>query len=105
MAGVHISGLTALYARIIEKIVLKEMLPSGAKGHYFGLAHDIFWWEFLDQLAIAVDARGLVTDSKTQIWPSDEATAKSPVARYNLCNFYGTLGSYSLFMERHSSYS
>ena len=77
MSGVHISDLTALYGRIIEKILQKEALQSGAEGYYFALAHDLLWWEVLDQLAVALNARNLVTDSKTQIWPNDEAAAKS----------------------------
>ncbi|KAK9358198.1 hypothetical protein V1504DRAFT_487750 [Lipomyces starkeyi] len=75
--GVHISDLTALYWRIIEKILQKEALPSGTEGYYFALAHDLIWWEVLDQLAVALNARSPVTDSKTQIWPSDEAAAES----------------------------
>ena len=77
MSGVHISDLTALYGRIIEKILQKETLPSGAEGYYFALAHDLIWWEVLDRLAVALKARNLVTDSKTQIWPSDKAAAES----------------------------
>ena len=77
MSAVHISDFTALYRRIIEKIFQKETLPSGVEGYYFGVAHDFTWWEALDQLAVALDARNLVTDSKTQVWPSDEAAAES----------------------------
>ena len=77
MSGVHISDLTGLYGLIIEKIVRKEALPSGKEGYYFALAHDLFGWEVLDRLAVALHARGLVVDSKTRIWPSDEAAAES----------------------------
>ncbi|MCJ1432429.1 hypothetical protein MMC27_001785 [Xylographa pallens] len=77
VSGVHISDLTALYERIVEKILQKEAPPSGAEGYYFALAHDIFWWETLDRLAVALKARKLVADSKTQIWPNDEAAAES----------------------------
>ncbi|KAF4612842.1 hypothetical protein G7Y89_g15531 [Cudoniella acicularis] len=77
VSGVHISDLTALYGSIIEKILQKETIPSGPEGYYFALAHDLIWWEVLDHLAAALKARNLVVDSKTQIWPSDEAAAKS----------------------------
>ena len=77
MSGVHISDLTALYGQIIKKILQKEALPSGTEGYYFALAHDLIWWEVLDQLAVALNARGLITDSKIQIWSSDEAAAKA----------------------------
>ena len=77
MSGVHISDFTALYGRIIEKILQKEALPSGTEGYYFALAHESFQWEVLDHLAVALNARGLVTDSKTQLWPSDEAAAEA----------------------------
>ena len=73
----HISDLTALYGRIIKKILQGEALQSGTEGYYFALAHDFTWWEVSDRLAMALNARGLVTDSKTQFWPSDEAAAES----------------------------
>lgn len=66
MSDVHISDLTAIYGRMVEKILRKETLPNGTEGYYFALAHDLFWWEVLDQLAVALNARGLVTESKTQ---------------------------------------
>jgi hypothetical protein len=77
VGGVHISDLTALYGRIIEKILQKVTLPSGVEGYYFAQAHDVEWWELLDRLAVALNARGLVTDSKAQIWPSNEVAAES----------------------------
>lgn len=77
VSGVHISDLTALYGRIIDKIHRKETIQSGTEGYYFALAHDLFWWETLDHLAAALNARGLVTDSKTRLWPSDEAAAEA----------------------------
>ncbi|RDW59919.1 hypothetical protein BP6252_13006 [Coleophoma cylindrospora] len=77
VSGVHISDMTALYTTIIEKVIQKETPPSGTEGYYFALAHDISWWELLDHLAKALHARGLVTESKTQVWPSDEAAAEA----------------------------
>ena len=73
----HISDLTNLYWKIIKKILRKEALPSGTEGYYFALAHDLIWWEVLDQLAIALNARGLIPDLKTHIWASDEAAANA----------------------------
>ena len=73
----HISDLTALYGGIIEKILQQETIPNGTEGYYFALAHDLFWWEVLDRLAAALYARNLVTDSQTQVWPSDEFAAES----------------------------
>lgn len=73
----HISDLTTLYGRIVEKIQQNEPPPSGAEGYYFALAHDIYWWEVLDHLAAALKVRGLVTDSKAQIWPSDVVAAEA----------------------------
>jgi hypothetical protein len=77
VAGVHISDLTALYGQIVRKIIQKETIPNGREGYYFALAHDINRWESLDRLAVALDARGLVKDAKTEVWPSDEAAAES----------------------------
>ena len=77
VSGVNISDLTALYGQIVKKIVQKETIPSGEEGYYFALAHEIVWSEALQHLAIALKARGLVTDSKIQIWTSDEAAAES----------------------------
>lgn len=72
-----ISDLTAFYERLVEEIFQQGTLASGAKGYYFPLAHDFNWWEALDQMAVALNARGLVTDSKTQIWSYDEVAAES----------------------------
>lgn len=76
-SGVHISDLTALYGRIVEKILKQEHLPSGTEGYYFGVAHEMFWWEILDQLAVRLDARGLATNTETRIWPDDKFAAES----------------------------
>ena len=73
----HISDLTALYGRIIEKISQNEPPSSGTEGYYFARAHDLYWFEVLDRLAVALNARGLVRDTKTEFWPSDEAAAEA----------------------------
>lgn len=76
VSGVHIADLTALYGRIVEKIIRNETLPSGKQGYYFALAHDLQWWEILDHLALALKARGLVADTNLRVWPNDEVAAK-----------------------------
>ena len=73
----HIRDLTALYQRIIESIVQNRAIPSGREGYYFALGHSLYWWEVLESLSEALRARGLVTRSDLQVWPSDEAAAES----------------------------
>lgn len=77
VSSVHISDLTALYGRIIENILQGEPLPAGREGYYFALAHYLHLGEVLDHLAIELKARDLITDSKTRIYPDDEAAARS----------------------------
>ena len=77
MSGVHISDLTGLYARIVEKVLQKEKIPHGTEGYYFALAHDVYFREALDHLALTLKARGIAEDTKTPIWPSDEAAAEA----------------------------
>ncbi|KAK9779764.1 putative NAD-dependent epimerase/dehydratase domain-containing protein [Seiridium cardinale] len=77
VSGVHITDLTALYWRIIEAVLQNQSIPSGTEGYYFALAHDIHIWEFLDRLATALKARGLVDDSNVATWPNDEVAAES----------------------------
>ncbi|CAJ2501453.1 Uu.00g043060.m01.CDS01 [Anthostomella pinea] len=73
---VHISDLTDFYARLVEKIIRKEQLPSGEDGYYFAVAHSTHWWDILDHLALALHARGLA-EPATHIWPSEEMAAQS----------------------------
>ena len=73
----HISDLTALYGRIVEKVLRQEALPNGTEGYYFGFAHNVQWWQVLERLTEALNVRGLVTDKEIPIWPSDEAAAES----------------------------
>jgi hypothetical protein len=68
--------MTALYMQLVEKILQKETIPSGKEGYYFAVAHDIIWWEYLDQLAEVLHASGITADTKTEIWPSDAAAAE-----------------------------
>jgi hypothetical protein len=76
MSAVHVSDIAAFYGKMVEKILLKEPIPSGEKGYYFAKVHDIQWWEVLDRLAVALEARGLATNSIVQIWSDDETAAK-----------------------------
>lgn len=75
----HISDLTALYLQIIQSISRGQVIPSGAEGYYFALAHKIVWKQALSHLAVALNARGLVSSPETRIWPSDEAAAEALV--------------------------
>ncbi|KAJ4293395.1 hypothetical protein N0V90_008678 [Kalmusia sp. IMI 367209] len=72
---VHISDLTALYGRIVEKILHGEDPPSGSNGYYFAIAHRLLSNEFADHLAATLHARGLVGSPKSEVWPSHEAAA------------------------------
>ncbi|KAL4778429.1 hypothetical protein BJX76DRAFT_143798 [Aspergillus varians] len=76
VSAVHISDLTALYSRIIETLLQDEPLPSDKEGYYFALAHDIFFGDVLDHLAIALKARGLVTDSEARIYPNNKVASE-----------------------------
>jgi hypothetical protein len=67
--------MTAFYACIVEKIVQKESIESGVAGYYFALGHKAKWWDVLDRLAVALEARGLVHDSTVDLWSNDEAVA------------------------------
>ncbi len=75
----HISDLIELYGLIIKKILQGsgDSIPNGAHGHYFAIAHEMAWWETLGRLAAAMEARGLVASSETQVWTSDEAAAEA----------------------------
>ncbi|RDW72784.1 uncharacterized protein DSM5745_07956 [Aspergillus mulundensis] len=75
VSAVHISDLTALYGRIVEKILLGETLPCGKEGYYFALAHDLFLGEVLDHLALALKSRGLAPDRDTRVYPNDQVAA------------------------------
>ncbi|KAI4264974.1 MAG: hypothetical protein L6R38_009734 [Xanthoria sp. 2 TBL-2021] len=59
------------------KILRREAILSGTEGYCFALANDLFSWELLDQLAVALKTRGLITETETETWAGDEAAAKS----------------------------
>jgi hypothetical protein len=71
--------LTELYGLIVKKILQGsgDTIPNGTHGHYFAIAHEMGWWETLGRLAAAMEARGLVASSETQVWTSDEAAAEA----------------------------
>jgi hypothetical protein len=77
VSWVHISDMTAFYGRIVEKIVQKEPLDSGTSGYYFALGHKMKWWDVLERLTSALEARGLVHNSTIDLWPNDEAVAEA----------------------------
>lgn len=77
MPAVHISDLTAFYARLVEKILQGEQPPSGEQGYYFTVAHQLGWWDTLKTLARGLYSRGLVVQPETQVWPSDEMAAEA----------------------------
>ncbi|EMT68011.1 hypothetical protein FOC4_g10012411 [Fusarium odoratissimum] len=70
-SAVHISGLTALYCRIIHAALKNEEIPSGKEGYYSAVAHETDMWEFQDHLAAAMKARGLVSSNKPEMYSSD----------------------------------
>ncbi|CAG9982851.1 unnamed protein product [Clonostachys byssicola] len=74
--GTHITDLTAYYLRLIEKILEGADLPSGKQGYYFPIAHRFSWWDVLDKIAKALQARNLVKDSELREWPSYDAAAE-----------------------------
>ncbi|KAH7213022.1 hypothetical protein DER44DRAFT_743559 [Fusarium oxysporum] len=71
LQAVHISGLTALYCRIIHAALKNEEIPSGKEGYYSAVAHETDMWEFQDHLAAAMKARGLVSSNKPEMYSSD----------------------------------
>ncbi|KAF9878654.1 NAD dependent epimerase/dehydratase [Colletotrichum karsti] len=75
--AVHVSDLAELYTILTEKTLLKEPIPSGAKGYYFGVAHQVSWWDVMQKLAEVLHARGLVTEPAAQVWPSDDVAAEA----------------------------
>ncbi|KAG0644921.1 hypothetical protein D0Z07_9365 [Hyphodiscus hymeniophilus] len=76
---VHISDLTEPYGLIVKNIIQGsgDTIPNGVHGHYFAIAHKMAWWETLGRLATAMEARGLVASSETQVWASNEAAAEA----------------------------
>ncbi|TDZ41511.1 hypothetical protein CTRI78_v009577 [Colletotrichum trifolii] len=74
---VHISDLVSFYGIITEKILLEEPVPSGKKGYYFVHSHFASWWSVMQRIAEAMHARGLVTQSRTEVWPDDDMAAES----------------------------
>jgi hypothetical protein len=76
VSAVHVSDIAAFYEKIVEKILLKEPIPSGERGYYFAKADDVQWWEVFNRLAVRLEARGLATNSTVDLWSDDETAAK-----------------------------
>jgi hypothetical protein len=75
IAAVHISDQTALYAKIVEGILIDNPPESDEKGYYFALAHDLYWHEIADKVAAALKARNLLNTEATGTWKTSEAAA------------------------------
>jgi len=69
--------MTALYGKIVEKILQKEAIPNGEEGYYFALAHSLKMGTVAEHLAVALKARGITPNSTVGIWESDEAVAEA----------------------------
>jgi hypothetical protein len=95
-----VSDLSALYILLVENIVQGVTKPSGDKGYYFGVSHTIDWWETVQCIAEALHARGLVTEPKVQIWPSDEMAAEYLGFPPAFVRMIGTSGSVPHFVNR-----
>lgn len=74
--AVHISDLTDLYALLVGKIVVGEVLPHNQQGYYFAFAHRAPWHKTMHGLAQALYKRGLVTNPEPEVWPSYEMAAE-----------------------------
>ncbi|KAF4452958.1 NAD(P)-binding domain [Fusarium austroafricanum] len=77
LQAVHITDLTALYWQIIHAVLHDEGIPSGKEGYYFGVAHDMDMWEFMEHLAYVMKTRGLVSEAQPDIFPSDGFAAEA----------------------------
>ncbi|GAP86000.1 putative NAD dependent epimerase dehydratase family protein [Rosellinia necatrix] len=75
-AAVHVSDLAEYYVLLLKKLLQGEKLPSGEKGYYFAVAHEVGWWDIAQGLANTLHARGLVTEPTAKVWPSDEMAAE-----------------------------
>lgn len=63
--GIHIADLTELYAVIVEHIMQKETIPSGEKGYYLAMSHQVPCWRTMDLRAQHMHQRGLVNEPYT----------------------------------------
>lgn len=73
----HISDLTEYYMLLVDKILSAAELPSGKSGYYFAVAHQFRWWDVMDKIAEALNARGLIESLDTPMWPSLEVAHNS----------------------------
>lgn len=72
----HMSDLAELYVLLVEKILQGESVPNGESGYYFAMAHRAPWGKVMDGLAKSLYTRGLITDPKVKIWPSDDVASE-----------------------------
>lgn len=73
----HVSDLTAFFARLVDALINGSPVPKGRQGYYFTNSHRVYWWDLVERLAEVLHARGLVADPSVGIWPSDEAAGKA----------------------------
>lgn len=69
--------LAALYALIVEKVLLKEQIPCNENGYYFPMAHRWPWWSVMQAIAHSLHSRGLVTEPTLQVWPDLDIAANT----------------------------
>jgi hypothetical protein len=76
LSAIHISDLTALYARIAETIINNEMLDTNEKGIYFAISHDLYFHDVAASLATALHSRELITERTPKTFESTEQAAE-----------------------------
>jgi hypothetical protein len=67
--------MTALYGRIVQKILHSDTPENGERGHYFAIAHYVRWHNVATHVGAALKARGLIENEKPKTWQSDEEAA------------------------------
>lgn len=68
--------MTALYARIVEKIVNQEKIGINEEGIYFAIAHNLYFHDVAKSLATALRSRDLVTEGDPKTFESTEQAAQ-----------------------------
>ncbi|CAG7562415.1 unnamed protein product [Fusarium equiseti] len=74
---VHISDLTDIYVRLINKILKDEPIAVGHDRYFFAIAHKAHWWNMMDKIAEGLYSRGLVSDPEVKVWSDYETAADS----------------------------
>ncbi len=71
---VHISDVATMYEILVNKILAKEVIPSGEAGYYFIEAGEVQWQDISTSLARAGHEAGLfVTDEVRSVTPTEFA--------------------------------